>query len=97
LFDLADEFDLSGTRRPAALTSINTAWQSAILLGMFAKTNPDEGSEPEGKLCLTIDAYAGTRHTAPANAVTRFKEAEAACATIAQLWPTIKPPDDAVL
>jgi hypothetical protein len=72
-------------------------WQSAILLGMLAKTNANEDAEPEGKLCITIDAYTGGRHLAPTNAVTRFKEAEAACTTIAQLWPTIKPPDGAVL
>jgi hypothetical protein len=72
-------------------------WQSAILLGLLAKTNANEDAEPEGKLCVTIDAYTGNRHLAPTNAVTRFKEAESACATIAQLWPTIKPPEGAVL
>jgi hypothetical protein len=50
---------------------------------MLAKTNANEDAEPEGKLCVTIDAYTGGRHLAPTNAVTRFKEAEAACATIA--------------
>lgn len=72
-------------------------WQSAILLGMLANTNANEEAEPEGKLCVTLDAYTGGCHLAPTNAVTRFKEAEAVCATIAQLWPTIKPPDGAVL
>jgi hypothetical protein len=79
------------------LTPAAGAWQSALLQGLLAATNTEEEAEPEGKLCVTIDAYTGKLHLAPTNTVTRFKEAQSACTTISGLWPTIKPPKHAVL
>jgi hypothetical protein len=72
-------------------------WQSAILFGLFGLVGGDEGSEPELRLCLTVDAYAGACHQAPSNAVSRFNNAEAECASIAERWPNIQPPPGAVL
>ncbi|MFX8704329.1 hypothetical protein ABTM89_19880, partial [Acinetobacter baumannii] len=46
-------------------------WQSALLLGALRAAAEAEG-EPDGRLCLTIDAFAGTAHAAPGDAVRRF-------------------------
>jgi hypothetical protein len=73
------------------------AWQSAILLGYLSLTNADDNQTPDGKLCVTIDAYSGTVHCAPGNAKHRFNQVESACKTIAEWWPGIKPPTGAVL
>ena len=72
------------------------AWQSAFLLGHLKMTNPDPSAEPEGKLCLTVDAHTGTVYPAPSNAVTRFHEMEAACGAISERWENIKPPNGAI-
>lgn len=72
------------------------AWQSALLLGYLKETQPDE-LEPEGKLCITLDAYSGICHEAPSDTVSKFKNMTAACATIAERWPNIAPPAGAVL
>lgn len=72
-------------------------WQSAILFGLLSLPGAAEANEPELKLCLTIDAHAGICYAAPTNAVSRFNNAEAACATIAERWPNIPPPPGAVL
>jgi hypothetical protein len=72
-------------------------WQSAFLFGYLNLTKTDPDAEPEHKLCLTIDAYAGKAHGAPTDAVRRFHNMEAACTTIAEWWPNIKPPPGAVL
>jgi hypothetical protein len=70
-------------------------WQSAILLG-FLRALAADGEEPEDKLCLTLDAYAGILYQAPTDAVSRFNNAKAACASIAERWPNISPPPDAI-
>lgn len=67
-------------------------WQSAILHGLVSVTREEEEAEPELGLCLTIDAYSGTCTTAPTDSVRRFRNAEAACATIAEQWDQIGPP-----
>lgn len=72
------------------------AWQSAFLLGYLENTVPEAEAEPEHQLCITLDAYAGKCHAAPGNAVSRFKHMAAACATIAEWWPNIKPPKGAI-
>lgn len=73
------------------------AWQSAFLLGYLDLVNIDSGEKPEAKLCLTVDAFAGKSYAAPGNALTRFKQMEAACATIAERWDNVKPPANAIL
>ncbi len=79
------------------LSPILAAWQSAILLGYLNLTNSDDNQTPEGKLCVTVDAYAGTVHQAPTNAKSRFSQTESSCETIAEWWPNIKPPPNAIL
>jgi hypothetical protein len=36
-------------------------------------------------------------HEAPTDSVSRFKNMEAACASIAERWPNVAPPPNAVL
>lgn len=44
-----------------------------------------------------MDAVTGTCHDAPSNAIYLFNEMKAACATITERWPAIKPPKSAIL
>ena len=80
-----------------ALAIEAAAYQSAFLLGYLEDTSVDQTIEPEGKLCLTVDVYTGVCHPAPTNSVSRYQNMKAACASIAEQWPNIKPPPDAVL
>lgn len=43
------------------------AWQSAFLFGYLHELLPEDGAEPERKLCLTVDAYEGVGYPAPCN------------------------------
>jgi hypothetical protein len=70
-------------------------WQSAFMFGYLIQTGVEEGAEPEHKLCLTVDAYAGVCHPAPTDSTSRFHNMAAACATIAEWWPNITPPPNA--
>jgi len=72
-------------------------WQSAFLFGYLGLTEPEDGAEPEHQLCLTIDAQSGHAIAAPGNALARFREMEAACASIAERWSNVEPPAGAVL
>jgi hypothetical protein len=71
-------------------------WQSAFMLGYLHQTGTEPEAEAEAQLCLTIDAAGGVCHPAPTDAVSRFNNMEAACATIAEWWPNITAPDGAV-
>lgn len=76
----------------------SAAFQSSIIHGMLCMYGADaDEEEVDRNLCLTLDAYSGIMYTAPTNAVTRFNNAKAACATIAEAWDNIKPPAKAVL
>jgi hypothetical protein len=72
-------------------------WQSAILFGLLGLSGGKEEAEPELKLCLTVDAHTGACHPAPTNSVSRFNNAEAECASIAERWANIQPPPGAVI
>jgi hypothetical protein len=72
-------------------------WQSAFMLGYLHQTVTEPEAEAEGKLCLTIDAGGGVCHSAPSDAVSRFNNMEAACATISEWWPNIAAPEGAVI
>jgi hypothetical protein len=91
----------AGMLRYAKGSTLNSnvgAWQSALLFGALKETEVDlDGSEPELQLCLTIDAYSGSVHPAPSDAVRRYQNMRAACASIAERWPNIPPPTRAVL
>jgi hypothetical protein len=57
----------------------------------------EDGAEAERNLSLTLDAHSCDTHPAPSDSVRRFQNMEAACATIAQRWPNVAPPPNAVL
>jgi hypothetical protein len=80
-----------------ALTLEVGEWQSAFIFAYLGLVPTEEAAEPEHKLCLTLDAHAGTLHLAPTDSIERFHNMEAACATIAERWPNILPPPNAVL
>ena len=71
-------------------------WQSAFLFGYLRNTLTPEESEPELGLCLTLDAFAGKWYPAPTNSISRFNQMKSACATIAERWPNVKPPPNAI-
>ena len=72
-------------------------WQAAGIFGFLRTIQEAEAAEAERELCLVLDAYTGEIHPAPGNAVYLFKEMKAACADIAERWPVIKPPKNAIL
>jgi hypothetical protein len=72
-------------------------WQSAGIYGYLRTLEESEKTEAERALCITLDAFTGKCHDAPGNAVYLFNEMKAACATINERWPAIKPPKKAIL
>lgn len=72
-------------------------WQSAYLFGYLGVIQLEAEAAAEQKLCITIDAQSGNVIPAPSNSIDRFKEMEAACATIAERWPNVDPPTGAIL
>lgn len=78
-------------------TNVEAAlWQAAFVYGYLGETSAYM-AEPEHKLCVTIDAHAGLAYPAPGDAVRRYANMRAACATIAERWPAIQAPPNAVL
>ncbi|MGA7713186.1 MAG: hypothetical protein WCA81_14875, partial [Rhizomicrobium sp.] len=72
-------------------------WQSAFLFGYMNLNPGEEAADAEHKLCITVDAYEGTCYPAPTDSARRFQNMVAACETIAEWWPNIPPPPNAVL
>ncbi len=72
-------------------------WQSAFLFGYLNSSPPEEGATAEQKLCLTVDAYSGQAFGAPGDSASRYKNMSAVCETIAEWWPNIPPPPNAIL
>ena len=72
-------------------------YQSAFSFGYLQSLPGDDNSSPEKKLCMTVCAYSGKVTGAPSNSVYLFNEMSAACASIAEQWPNIAPPENAVL
>lgn len=71
-------------------------FQSAAMLGLLKMIYADDGTEPEGALCITLDAQSGRVYPAPGKAVYLFKEIQAACQSIAERWEAIAPPPKAI-
>lgn len=71
--------------------------QSAAIYGYWRTLNATKNGEAERALCITLDAVTGQCHMAPSNAVYLFNEMKAACASLAERWPAIKPPKNAIL
>lgn len=72
-------------------------WQSAGIYAYLRTLEEAEKTEAERALCITLDAATGKSYEAPSNAVYLFNEMKAACATINERWPAIKPPKNAIL
>lgn len=73
------------------------AYQASALFGCRKMIDMDDESTPEEKLCLTLDCATGRFIPAPSDATRRFQNMEAACATIAERWDNIEPPEGAVI
>ena len=71
-------------------------WQSAFLFGRLRQVITDPTIDSEQKLCITIDAYSGKCHAAPSDAVSRFGNMAAACASISERWDNVTPPAKAI-
>jgi hypothetical protein len=80
-----------------ALKPETALFQSAAIHGLLCQLDDVQGAEVDKSLCITLDVYSGIAHPAPGASVSMFKNIEAACASIAERWPNIKPPKDAVL
>lgn len=72
-------------------------WQSSLLYGTCQLMDGDDDKAAEQKLCVTLDALTGRFIEAPGDALSRFKNMEAACQSIAERWSSIEPPPGAVI
>jgi hypothetical protein len=73
------------------------AYQSSVLFGFRKMIDVQDEGAPEEKLCLTLDCATGKFIPAPSDATRRFQNVEAACATIAERWDNIEPPEKAII
>lgn len=73
------------------------AYQSSVLFGCRKMIDAHDETAPEEKLCLTLDCATGKFIPAPSDATRRFQNMEAACATIAERWDNIEPPEGAII
>lgn len=80
-----------------ALPEETGLWQSSLLYGCRIAVDDDSNAEAEQQLCITIDAATGATYAAPGDALSRFRNMEAACQSIAERWDSIDPPDGAVI
>lgn len=80
-----------------ALPPAGGGFQSAAAFGLLKEYLPEEGSEVDKTICVTLDAFAGELYAAPGAAVSMFANMKAACLTIAERWPNIKPPKGAII
>ena len=83
-------------KKGAKLPDETGAYQASIMHGLLEVYGTASDEEVERTLCLTLDAQTGVMHPAPTNAVSRFNNTKAACATIAEAWDNIKAPPGAV-
>tara|TARA_R110002020_G_scaffold105961_1_gene246748 strand:+ start:968 stop:1717 length:750 start_codon:yes stop_codon:yes gene_type:complete len=81
----------------SALPESTGLWQSALLFGYIERHANTGDATPEHKLCVTLDVWTGKAYEAPSDSISRFNEAEAACATIAAAWDKLEPPTGAIL
>jgi hypothetical protein len=72
-------------------------YQSAAAYGLLRDQFAEEGAEADKTICVTLDAYSGVLYPAPGSAVSMFANMKAACQTIAERWPNIPPPKNAVI
>lgn len=84
-------------KKGSALSEEVACFQSSIIHGLMCSYGGEPEHEVDPKICFTLDAHTGTAHCAPTNAVSRFNNVKAACATIADAWDNIKAPSGAVI
>jgi hypothetical protein len=84
-------------KKGAKLNPEVAAYQSSAIHGVLCLYGVPQDVEVDRALSFTLDAYSGTLYPAPGNAVSRFNNIKAACATIAEAWDNIQPPAGAVL
>lgn len=80
-----------------ALASVVGGYQSAAAFGLLKDYDSEEGADVDKSICVTLDAFTGQLYPAPGSALTMFANMKAACQTIAERWPNIKPPNGAVI
>lgn len=80
-----------------ALDEDTAKHQSAAIFALSKSIEEEMAAEADKTLCLTIDAYSGVAYPAPGNSIYLFNQIKAACATIAERWPAIPEPPNAVL
>lgn len=73
------------------------AYQSSILFGCRKMIDVQDEAAPEERLCVTLDCVTGRFIPAPTDATRRFQNMQAACATIAERWDNIEPPEGAII
>jgi hypothetical protein len=73
------------------------AFQSAAIFGLLRDMADKDAEEVEKALCLTVDAYTGLAHLPAGKAASDWLNMKAALTTIAERWPAIKPPPNAIL
>lgn len=72
-------------------------WQSSLLFGCRQIMDGEDEKAAEQKLCVTLDAVTGEFIEAPGDALSRFKNMEAACQSIAERWDSVEPPPSAIV
>lgn len=80
-----------------ALVPAIAMYQCAAIFRYMRTLEKVDMAEAERPLCITLDAYKGVTYEAPGNAIYLINEMTAACKTIGEWWPTIKPPKNAIL
>jgi hypothetical protein len=84
-------------KKGKALASEVGGYQSAAAFGLLRDYAPEAGAEIDKAICVTLDAFTGEIYPAPSMALTMIANMKAACQTIAERWPNIKPPKGAVI
>lgn len=80
-----------------ALAQSVAEYQSAAIFGILQSHADKDATEIDKSLCLTFDVYSGYFHKAPGASATMWANMRAACESIAERWPNIKPPKNSVL
>jgi hypothetical protein len=84
-------------KKGAAVNEEAALYQAAFIYGYLLRRQMEENTSPDPKLCLILDVHTNQTIEAPSKSGYMFKEMEAACSAVAERWPAIEPPADAVL
>ena len=80
-----------------ALPATVGGFQSAAAFGTLKEYAPEEGSDVDKTICVTLNAFTGELYPAPGSSLSMFANMKAACMTIAERWPNIGPPKAAAI